>query len=130
MTATTTKTTTTTTTKTTTGRRQRRKNEKTATPKTQKYLQLFWTHSRNTLAISTALVIFLMLQHFNFFNGGAQAHTRCCCILVATPLQPVSSFSEEILPCTYRFKIYVAETDDDRKGAMPKFGRTTINAFI
>ena len=83
----------------------------------------------NTLAISTALVIFLMLQHSNIFNGGAQAHTSCWCVLIVTRLNYEPGYLDELLRCTNRFKIYVPDAGNLGQGTAPKPRFITIDLF-
>ena len=81
------------------------------------------------MAIATALIIVLMLQHFSIFNGCAQAHTSCWCVLIVTRLNYEPGHLDELLHCTNRFQIYVPDAGNLGQGTTPKPRFITIDLF-
>ena len=70
------------------------------------------------------------IQHFNIFNGGAQAQTSCWCVLiVSTRLNNEPGHLDELLRCTNRFQIYVPDAGDLGQGTAPKPRFITIDLF-
>ena len=71
-----------------------------------------------------------MLQHFNVFNGGAQAQTSCWCVLiVSTRLNNEPGHLDELLRCTDWFQIYVPDAGNLGQGTAPKLRFITIDLF-